>query len=148
MSLNLHAIVRNAITAVNADEDCYLIQSNGQKNVKGVLTSDYSVEPITAQIQSLNGDELKIIDPIFATDISRKFYLYSKTQSGNYPAGQVRPLGRSGDLIYRISEKTYWKIFTVSEDFSQAGWVLVFASMQIIQNVPNDIQTQINSLLS
>ena len=148
MSLNLHAIVRNAITTVNADEDCYLIQSNGQKNVKGVLTSDYTVEPITAQIQSLNGDELKIIDPVFATDISRKFYLYSKTQSGNYPAGQVRPLGRSGDLIYRISEKTYWKIFTVSEDFSQAGWVLVFASMQIIQNVPNDIQTQINSLLS
>ena len=148
MSLNLHAIVRNAITAVNADEDCYLIQSNGQKNVKGVLTSDYSVESVTAQIQSLNGDELKIIDPIFTTDISRKFYLYSKTQSGNYPAGQVRPLGRSGDLIYRISEKTYWKIFTVSEDFSQAGWVLVFASMQIIQNVPNDIQTQINSLLS
>ena len=137
-----------AITAVNADEDCYLIQSNGQKNVKGALTSTYTIEPVTAQIQSLNGDELKIIDPIFTTDISRKFYLYAKTQSGNYPSGQIRPLGRSGDLIYRVSEKTYWKIFTVSEDFSQSGWVLVFASMQQLQNIPTAIQEKIPTLLN
>ena len=39
MSLNLHAIVRGAISSVNADEQVYLLQSTGNTNVSGRIVA-------------------------------------------------------------------------------------------------------------
>ena len=40
--LNLHNVVRSAITSVHPDENCILYQSIGQQNIKGVVKSVYS----------------------------------------------------------------------------------------------------------
>ena len=42
MSLNLHAIVRGAISSVNADEQVYLLQSTGNTNVSGRIVATYA----------------------------------------------------------------------------------------------------------
>lgn len=63
MSLNLHAVVRNSITAVNPDSDFLLIQSIGELNHKGVITALYSDAVKTnVQMQNPNGDELQQFD--------------------------------------------------------------------------------------
>lgn len=36
--INLHMVVRNAITAINPDEQVILYQSAGQKNISGIVT--------------------------------------------------------------------------------------------------------------
>lgn len=129
MSLNLHAIVRSSITAVNPDEDFLLIQSVGETNVKGVITASYAdAVQIKAQMQSLSGDDLQQFDNTLRTEIDRKFYLYSQALK---PAGQIRIKSRTGDFLYRLKDGSYWRIFNVSEDFSGVGWVLVNASLQV-----------------
>ena len=137
--MNLHAIVRSAICSVNADESCYLLQSTGQSNNKGIITATYN-QPIAikAQIQFLSGDDLQQVDVTLRTAITRKFYLMSEALM---PAGQIRPLSRTGDFIQR-ADLSIWRIFNVSEDFSKSGWVLVFAALQ------NDVDAQVKNLFA
>ena len=141
MSLNLHAIVRSAITAVNPDNHFLLIQSVGEENRKGVITALYAdAVKVTAQMQSLNGDDLQQFENTLRTEINRKFYLnVSKLK----PTGQIRVKGRTGDFLHCLKDDTYWRIFSVSEDFSNSGWVLVFASLQVTapKSVTDKVQT-------
>ena len=47
--INLHAVVRSAITAVHPDEDCTLYQSLGQKNTVFAIWMGYTFfTPVTA----------------------------------------------------------------------------------------------------
>lgn len=127
--INLHAIVRGAITAVNPDEEFLIIQSLGEQNVKGKITAKYAdAVLIKAQMQSLNGDELQQFDNTLRTEIANKFYLYSQPLR---PCGQFRVISRTGDFLFRIKDGTIWRIFNVAEDFDAVGWVLVNASMQV-----------------
>ena len=48
--LNLHAIVRGAITSVHPDETVTLYQSTGQSNNYGIVTAQYA-EPQTVKAQ-------------------------------------------------------------------------------------------------
>lgn len=145
MSINLHSIVRGAINTINADETVYLMQSAGQKNVKGQLIASYAApEKITAQVQSLGGDDLNVINDTERTERDRKFYLFAKTATGAPPSGIIRPLGKTGDFIYRPADGCFWKIYNVSEDFSAAGWCLVLASQQV--DAPAPLKAAIQAL--
>ena len=128
--LNLHDLVRGAINIVNPDEDVWLIQNIGQTNVKGRITAVYAKpEKVRAQVQTLSGDDLTVINDTERTERDRKFYLYAETKTGNAPSGIIRPLGKSGDFMRR-NDGTYWKVYNVSEDYTTDGWVLVLASQQ------------------
>ena len=59
MSLNLHDIVRGAVSSVLADEDVYLVQSIRQESDWGRVTAKYvPAELVKAQVQTLSGDDL------------------------------------------------------------------------------------------
>ena len=138
MSLNLHDIVRGAVTSVLDDEDVYLVQSIGQESDWGRVTAKYApAELVKAQVQTLSGDDLTVNAETERTERDRKFYLYSDTASGQTPAGNVRILGRTGDFLYRIKAKTRWLVYNVNDDFTSAGWVCVLASEQ--QEVPPEV---------
>lgn len=142
--MNLHNIVRSTINAVNADENVYLIQALGQENVKGRLIPKYAAaEAVKAQIQTLSPDELQALNDTLRTAHLRNFYLYSDTYAGHKPQGQMRITGKPEDFIFRVSDGTFWKIYTVSEDFAPAGWVCVGAALQ--QQVPDEVRQQIPS---
>ena len=139
MPLNLHDIVRGAINIVNPDEDVWLIQNIGQTNVKGRITASYApAQKVRAQVQTLSGDDLTVMNDTERTERDRKFYLYSNTETGNAPSGIIRPLGKSGDFMRR-NDGTYWKVYNVSEDYTTDGWVLVLASQQV--DVPEQVKT-------
>ncbi len=141
MPLNLHDIVRGAINIVNPDEDVWLIQNIGQTNVKGRITASYApAQKVKAQVQTLSGDDLTVMNDTERTERDRKFYLYAETKTGNAPSGIIRPLGKSGDFMRR-NDGTYWKVYNVSEDYTTDGWVLVLASQQV------DVPEQVKSLM-
>ena len=139
MPLTLRAIVRGAINIVNPDEDVWLIQNTGQTNVKGRITAFYAEpEKVRAQVQTLSGDDLMVMNDTLRTERDRKFYLYAETKTGNAPSGIIRPLGKSGDFMRR-NDGTYWKVYNVAEDYTTDGWVLVLASQQV--DVPEQVIT-------
>ncbi len=140
MSLNLHQIVRGAISSVNADEQVYLVRSTGNSNVKGRIVATYGApELIGAQIQTLSNDDLRIVNETERTERDRKFYLFSDPDYTKSPASIIRYLGRTGDFIYRPFDQTYWKIYCVAEDFAPVGWVQVLASQQV-QTPPSVVE--------
>ena len=131
MPLNLHDIVRGAINIVNPDEDVWLIQNIGQTNVKGRITAVYApAQKVKAQVQTLSGDDLTVMNDTERTERDRKLYLYAETKTGTPPSGIIRPRGKSGDFMRR-NDGTYWKVYNVSEDYTTDGWVLVLASQQV-----------------
>lgn len=131
MSLNLHDIVRSAITSVYEDEICYLVQSAGQQNVNGKLIEAYDAPvSISAQIQTLSGDALLATNETLHDSHDRKFYIYSDDGS-RYPVNADRLNQLGSDFIYRPSNQSWYKIYNIAEDFAPAGWVLVYGALQI-----------------
>lgn len=144
--MNLHAITRNLINGVAPDEPCLLIQALGQTNVKGLIKPQYTAgEIVIAQVQTLSPDELQATNDALRTSHLRKFYLQAATNSGHKPQGQMRVKGKPEDFIFRIMDRTFWKIYQVAEDFDNAGWVSVGAALQV--QVPDEVRAGVPTFL-
>lgn len=126
--LNLHAIVRGAITSVHPDETVTLYQSTGQSNNYGIVTAQYA-EPQTvkAQVQSANSADLELVERTSQNTVIMRFYLYASADTP--PAPIVRPFARSGDMIRRV-DGTWWLVTASPDDFAQVGWVCVLGTLQ------------------
>lgn len=136
--LNLHNIVRKAVTAINPDEDIILRQSIGEDNVAGTVTPIYS-EPLDAraQFQTFSAGELYHRNMVDEAEIVRKVYLYADTALP--PFSMNRSIGRSGDYILRKSDGSVWLIIGVNDDFSNVGWVCVTAKLQVDSPIFGDV---------
>lgn len=128
--INLHNLVRGAITSIHPDECAILRQSLGQRNIKGTVTPLYSRQiNVKAQFQSASSGELYHANYVGESELIRKVYLYAEPSLP--PFAMNRPLGRSGDYIYRLDGKTWWLVTGVSDDFTNVGWVCVMAKLQV-----------------
>lgn len=135
---NLHDIVRNAIVTNHPDESVWRYRSLGQKNVAGKYVPEYGdPEQLDAQIQSESDESLYHADRAGENDITKNFYVYSPFNPGERVSGIFRPLARSGDMIYRNSENTWWLVTALVEDFSDVGWCKVRCTMQV--NAPEGV---------
>lgn len=128
--INLHDIVRPIITGIHPDEEVVIYKSNGQVNIKGIITPIY-LKPVTvqAQVQHINNTTLVNSDKINESDSTKNFYLYANNVMPT--AGLIRQLHRGGDIIKRMDD-TFWLIYATPEEFSLNGWVCVQASLQTI----------------
>lgn len=136
--INLHDIVRAVIPVLHPDEDVLLVQSTGNANVRGVVTSTYAdPQMVIAQIQSMGTDELKAQTDVSVSGEQRKCWLYSDTVPGITPDGIYRPLARGGDIIRR-ADGSWWYVAGLIEDFTASGWVSVHIAEQI--TVPGMVQ--------
>lgn len=93
--MNLHGIVRGAITTVNPDVIASYQRSNGN-----TVNADFSQTPtydapvnIRIQHQALSGGDLKHADAIGLQGVLRTVYMYGNKQ------GVVRPTQQGGDLL-------------------------------------------------
>ena len=125
--INLHDVVRAAITALHPDETVKLYQSQGQTNVAGLITPQYAApQTVKAQIQSANNADLEHINYIGMNKVVMRFWLYA----GAYPpAGIVRPFSRNGDMMQR-DDGTWWLVTGEPDNFDRVGWVSVLAVLQ------------------
>ncbi len=122
--MNLHAIARGAIPALHPDETVTLRQSVGQRNARGRLVPEYApARAVTAQIQSLGGDDLRHAEAVNLTQRDRKAYLFAPDPALS-PNGIVRPLARNGDMMRR-ADGSWWLVTAMLEDFTASGWVCV-----------------------
>ena len=137
MSLNLHSIVRGAITAVNADETVTLYQAQGQVNEYGLVRALYS-EPqsVQAQVQNATSADLAHLNNMSQSAEAMRFYLYADASFP--PAGLIRPFVRTGDMIQR-DDGTWWLVTSTPDDFARAGWVCVVGTLQ--EYPPQGIET-------
>lgn len=120
--VNLHNVVRSAITAIHPDENCILYQSIGQRNVKGKVTPVYA-EPINvkANFQPLDTEALRHVEALSVTGVDEQVFMYSDEQRP--VTGQQRIPTRTGDVIQR--GETYWLVTAVFEDWTWDGWANV-----------------------
>lgn len=131
MALNLHGIVRGAITAVNPDIVIAWRRSSGSTtgdSGRRTPTYDASVN-IDAQVQPVSSDDLKHIDKLNLQGTFRKVYAFGDIQ------GIVRPELKGGDLLaFPLSGaiNRSWLVVHVLESWTPdaTGWCCVIAALQ------------------
>lgn len=138
LGVNLHQVVRGAIPVLHPDETVLLIQSKGQKNVRGKVSPIYAdAVSVKAQIQSMGNDDLRAMNDTWRVEHQRKAYLFSETPAGVIPQTIVRTLERGGDFLRR-ADGSWWLVTGMMEDFSGSGWV----SVRIIEQVTVPAEAQ------
>jgi hypothetical protein len=127
--MNLHSIVAPIIGAVNTNELVSLRQSIGfAVNVDFSRSPTYSTFPMSAQVQGLQSDDIRILNGLGIQGERRKVYLWGAW------TGLVRSLQKGNDLMVR-SDGSVWKVAYVFEDFGHSvsgttGWCSVAAVLQ------------------
>lgn len=118
--MNLHEIVRGAITSVNPDQRVILLPSAGQAQGE-----DYTPQAlwgpavsVSAQVQPVPDKALRWLLQTRGNSIWRDCYLYGAV------AGLERATARGGDMLY--FEGYEWQVDQVLEAWSAtAGWTKV-----------------------
>lgn len=117
--MNLHDIVRGAITSVNPDQTVMLLQASGQTVDQYKQKATYSpAVSVQAQVQPVSDKTLQWLNQSRENSIWRDAYLY----------GPVRGIERStvlgGDFLY--FEGYEWEVDQVLEAWNAtAGWTKV-----------------------
>lgn len=122
MSMNLHQIVRGAITRVHDDQTFSILRSLPSAVVNGVRVSEYEkLDGFTGNFQSEGDAALNYSNNAAQNTIIRRLYLYATDDRATRPWTIYRPLARSGDYVINAKGE-YWKVEAVVEDFSDDGW--------------------------
>lgn len=133
--MNLHDIVRGAITTVHPDQTFTVLRSLGSSVVNGVRIATYQkLEGFTGNFQSEGDAALNYSNNAAQNTIIRRLYLYATSDRATRPWTAYRPLARSGDYV--LNDKgEYWKVEAVVEDYSDDGWEQLRVTFQ--QTDPN-----------
>lgn len=127
--MNLHGIVRGAITTVNPDIPITWRASTGYaSDAAGKQVPAYAADlTIQAQVQALAGDDLAHINMLNMQGIFRTVYMYGNKQ------GIVRPEARGGDILLfpQVPGGTVntWLVVAVPETWPD--WCRVIACLQL-----------------
>lgn len=126
--MNLHAIAARAIGAVHPNQELVLIRCLSSVNESGLLLGQFgSCEAVTAQVQSLSGDEPKLEHELYEVDIVRKFFF---AVTGRPVFAGLKLLEAGSDFLYQHSTGQFWRVFNIAEDYYLSGWVQAFAALQ------------------
>lgn len=134
LGINLHGIVRGAISSLHPDIAATLYQSTGQAGVSpgGSPLPVYAPGVgITAQKQSASPATLLHRDRVSETEQTYTFSLFSSPDPAKKVTGIYRPLSRGGD-IFQLADGSWWLVDELLEDFSLSGWVSILATLQVI----------------
>jgi len=121
--MDLHAIVANAISAVNPRICCTLQRSVGYSiDEAGVQIPKYAVYHGEAQVQPLSSKEIQHLEQLNISGILKKAYLCGEI------SGLVRMEGRGGDLL-TLADGTKWLVVRVLEAWPD--WTAVALQRQV-----------------
>lgn len=129
--MNLHGVVRGAITTVNPDIPATLFKSTGEeeKLPGGIRQPKYRITKGNIQVQGVNGQDLQLINNLNMQGIFRSVYLYGEL------SGIVRSNQKGGDLLefadVGCCEVKKWLVVQVAEIFPD--WCKVIVCQQLDQ---------------
>lgn len=140
--MNLHAIATRAVSVLHPNIDLILVRSLNVTNEQGRLAAQFGeCEKVSAQVQTLSGDELKLEHEVYEVDIARKFF-FSVTGRPVFAGAKLHVT--SSDFLYQCGKGLFWRVFNVAEDFHLSGWSQVLGSLQ--NNPPQGVaQTLVDS---
>lgn len=126
--MNLHALVRGSITAVNPDVLGRVFISTGQTTgASGKRVGTYArYDDVPMQVQPLSMDDvgkLQHIDGLNPEAVLRSVYI------SGAPKGVDRVEMKGGDFLYFLGH--YWLVVAVLEPWDVAGWAKVGVAKQI-----------------
>jgi hypothetical protein len=130
VSLNLHAAVRPAITAINADIPAVILRSGGYvTNASGKMVPRYlQAQNVTIQVQPMSSGDIERANFLNLQGVLRVVYGYGSTE------GIIRPSQKGGDLlqfpIYPGEAIGTWLTSTPVEVYA-SGWSKVFVTLQV-----------------
>ena len=143
--MNLHDVVRGAITSVNADQVFTLYTATGNfARSYDTLETVPEVLPgvsVQGQIQTISPDAVIRTERVLLGSIVRRIYLRASEGLSVKPTGIYRPLARAGDYLDdHLGQR--WQVDALLEDFSAEGWVSVQA---ILMQVPQALSIRKDS---
>lgn len=125
--MNLHAIVRGAINAVNPDTLGVIRRSTGYGKdaaFKQVPTYAADVPNVVMQVQPLTARDLKTLDALNITDIDCAVYVNGEV------TGVDRKAQKGGDLLQ--FNGSWWLVTAVLEAWApSAGWTKAGVTKQL-----------------
>lgn len=121
--MNLHGIVRRAITTVNPDVKGVMMVSLGTytTDAAGHRTPAYSEQDVTVQLQPLSYTDLMKVDGLNLQGIHKKAYV-----NGNFE-GVNRPMQKGGDKL--IVDSDTWLITQPLEEWPD--WCSFAVTLQV-----------------
>jgi len=134
MNLNLHGIVRGAITSVQSDTPIIYLQSTGSASTVGKRTPTYAA-PVTVlgQVQPVSGGQIRKYEFLQSQGIYRSIYFYGDVEA------MVRSMQRGGDLVkfpqVPGNPVETWLVSKVDETWA-TGWCRVIVTLQLDPNNP------------
>lgn len=138
--MNLHDIVRGAITQVNPDESGTMFVSTGRTNVRGILTPTFSSVNAQLQIQAQKHTPLQHERGALYTNSFLTIYAYGKFDDLS------RPLGKGGDFAAFRGGWWYitqflewwpdWCAFEVTQQLNAANIETLLSYLQNGANLP------------
>ncbi len=134
--INLHDVVRSAITTVHPDETVALYFNAGQVNNWGEVTPIYEGPySVQAQIQSESDAALFHSNNAGMNTETIKAYFY---QSEDSPIAELSRFKERGGDMFQRSDGSWWLITALPDNFSSVGWISARATLQV--NGPQNIQ--------
>lgn len=129
--INLHQVIRGAITAIHPDESVSVYLSTGNTNIAGLITPTYATPIVVSANVQMEGSAELILQNAAGNNLQLcRFYLYSDSANATRIQSIFRLIQRGGDYIKR-ADNTWWKVVSSPIDFSQEGWVCVVGALQL-----------------
>lgn len=127
--MNLHKIVRGAITTINPDITGLRLTSTGyHTDASGANTPTYVSESVQLQVQGVKPSMLQHMDSLNIQGVLRQVHMYGNT------AGIVRADGKGGDILnfpQAVGGTVQsWKVVAVLETFPD--WCSLIVQLQNI----------------
>lgn len=123
--MNIRGLVNNAIQTINPNETVTVLRSVGYMAGPGARQVPMYADPVigSAQVQALDGDDLKQIEGLNIQGVIKAIYLYGEL------AGTIRPDQTGGDIIKRKNNTETWLVVKVIE-----GWPEWTKAVIVLQN--------------
>ena len=133
--LNLHDIVRAAITYNHPDEEVQLYFNIGQENTWGTVTPTYQGPyAVMAQVQSESDAALFHSNNVGMNTETVRAYFY---QDQALPIFDLSRFNQHGGDMFQRSDGSWWLITGIPDNFSDVGWISTRATLQV--NPPSKI---------
>lgn len=129
MGFNLHSIAAPIVGAVNSNVLVSLRQNTGfTTNSDFSRTPTYSESTMSAQIQGLQSDDIRVLNGMGIQGVRRKIYLWGTTSA------IVRSLQKGNDIVV-FPDGSEWKCAMIFEDYGhgltgQTGWCSIAVVLQ------------------
>lgn len=136
--MNLHDMVRGAITSVNADTPGAVYVSTGNANVRGILTPQFKYIPANLQVQAKAHKGVSHERGLQYTSALFTIYAYGDFKDIERPQGKGGDVCHFGESWYYISQVLeWWPDWCSFEVTKQLDATSMATLLQFLQNGEN-----------